>query len=157
MKLSLLVRFAFVLAAVSLLTACGGGKPVRRINPPTLSIQQLSVQADGRWLLELRVQNFSTVAMRFDRLETGLSIEGANAGAIFLRPQLEIPGQSADVIEATLAPSREAADKLAESARAGSIGYELRGEIETGEPSKKFPLSQSSRLSPVPGRPHTYR
>lgn len=156
MKLSLLVRFAFVLAAVALLTACGGG-PVRRINPPALSIQQLTVQSDGRWLLELRVQNFSTVAMRFDRLETGLEIEGTNAGAIFLRSQLEIPGQSADVIEATLAPSRSAADKLAESARAGSIGYALRGEIETGEPAKKFPLNQSSRLSPVPGRPNTYR
>jgi hypothetical protein len=157
MKLSPLVRFAFVLVSLTLLAACGGGKPVRRINPPALSIQQLTVQADGRWLLELRVQNFSTVAMRFDTFEAGLEIEGANAGAIYVRPQLEIPGQSADVIEATLAPSRDAAAKFAEAARSGSIGYQLRGGIETGEPAKKFPLSQSSRLSPVPGRPNTYR
>ncbi len=82
MKLSSLVRFTFVLASLALLAACGGGKPVRRINPPALSIQQLAVQADGRWLLELRVQNFSTVPMRFDTFEAGLEIEGANAGAI---------------------------------------------------------------------------
>ncbi|HSX62914.1 MAG TPA: hypothetical protein VLF18_22240 [Tahibacter sp.] len=157
MKPSYLVRFTLVLVSLVLLAACGGGKPVRRINPPALSVQQLSVQADGRWLIELRVQNFSTVAMRFDTLEAGLEIEGSNAGAIFLRPMLEIPGQSADVVEATLAPSHEAAAKLTEAARSGSIGYQLRGGIETGEPSKKFPLSQSSRLSPVPGRPNTYR
>ncbi len=61
------------------------------------------------------------------------------------------------MIEATLAPSRRAATKFAEAARSGSIGYQLRGGIETGEPAKKFPLNQSSRLSPVPGRPNTYR
>lgn len=101
MKLSHPIRVAFVLACLSLLAACGGGKPVRRINPPTLSIQQLAVQADGRWLLELRVQNFSTVPMRFDTLEAGLEIEGSNVGAVFLRPAIEIPGQSADIVEAT--------------------------------------------------------
>lgn len=157
MKLSPVLRFALVLVSLTLLAACGGGKPVRRINPPALSIQQLAVQADGRWLLELRLQNFSTVAMRFDTIEAGLEIEGVNAGALYVRPQLEIPGQSADVIEATLAPSRDAATKLAEAARSGSVGYQLRGGIESGEPAKKFPLSQSSRLSPVPGRPDTYR
>lgn len=157
MKPSLLIRIVLVLATLALLAACGSGKPVRRINPPAVSIQQLAVQADGRWLIELRIQNFSTVPMRFDTFEAGVEIEGSNAGALFLRPMLEIPGQSADVVEATLAPSREAADRLAEAARSGSVGYLLRGGIQTGEPSKKFPLSQSSRLSPVPGRPNTYR
>ncbi|MBL8297818.1 MAG: hypothetical protein JNN30_05650 [Rhodanobacteraceae bacterium] len=157
MKLSQLVRFVFALVSLALLAACGSGKPVRRINPPALSIQQLTVQADGHWQLELRAQNFSTVAMRFDAIEAGLEIEGINAGAIFVRPQLEIPGQSADVIAATLAPSREAAAKFAEAAGSGSVGYQLRGSIETGEPDRKFPLNQSSRLSPVPGRPNTYR
>lgn len=157
MKPSFLVRIALVLITLSVLAACGGGKPVRRINPPTISIQQLAVQADGRWLLELRIHNFSTVPMRFDTFEAGLEIEGSNAGALFLRPNLEIPGESADVFEATLAPSREAADRLAEAARSGSVGYLLRGGVQTSEPSKKFPLSQSSRLSPVPGRPNTYR
>ncbi|WP_257387010.1 LEA type 2 family protein [Tahibacter caeni] len=157
MKLSHPIRAAFVLVCLCLLAACGGGKPVRRINPPALSIQQLAVQADGRWLIELRVQNFSTVPMRFDTLEAGLEIEGTNVGAVFLRPAIEIPGQSADIVEATLSPGRDAGTRLAEAARDGSVGYQLRGTIETGEPAKKFPLSQSSRLSPVPGRPNTYR
>src|SRR6478752_4249413 len=139
MKLSHPIRVALVLVCLSLLAACGGGKPIRRINPPTLSIQQLAVQADGRWLLELRVQNFSTVPMRFDTLEAGLEVEGTNVGAIFLRPAIEIPGQSADVVEATLSPGRDAATRLAEAARDGSVGYQLRGTIETGEPAKKFP------------------
>lgn len=157
LTLSSLVRIALVCAFLALLTACGGGKPVRRINPPVVSIQQLAVQADGRWLIELRIQNFSTVPMRFDTFEAGLEIEGSNAGAMFLRPALEIPGQSADVVSATLAPARDAATRLAEAARSGSVGYQLRGGIETSEPSKKFPVAQSSRLSPVPGRPDTYR
>lgn len=156
MKPSLLVRAALVLLSLCLLAACGG-KPVRRINPPTVSIQQLAVQADGRWTLELRIQNFSTVSMRFDTFEAGLEIEGSNAGALFLRPGLEIPGESADVVTATLAPAREAAERLSEAARSGSIGYLLRGGVQTSEPDRKFPVQQSSRLSPVPGRPNTYR
>lgn len=157
MKLAILVRAALILLAFSLLAACGGGKPVRRINPPTVSIQQLAVQADGRWQLELRVQNFSTVPMQFDTFEAGLEIEGTNAGSIYLRPALEIPGQSADVVSATVSPSREAAERLAQSARDGSIGYQLRGEVVTSEPARKFPATHASRLSPVPGRPNTYR
>jgi hypothetical protein len=157
MKLSLLVRAALVLLVLSLLSACGGGKPVRRINPPAVSIQQLSVQADGRWLLELRVQNFSTVPMVFDTFEAGLEIETTNAAALYLKPALEIPGESADIITATVAPSRDAAKQLEEAARSGSIGYTLRGGIATSEPKKKFPVNRTSRLSPVPGRPNTYR
>lgn len=157
MKLSILVRAALILLTFSLLTACGGGKPVRRINPPTVSIQQLAVQADGRWQLALRVQNFSTVPMQFDTFEAGLEIEGINAGSLYVRPALEIPGQSADVVSATVSPSREAAEHLAQSGRDGSVGYELRGEIVTREPDRKFPASHASRLSPVPGRPNTYR
>jgi hypothetical protein len=129
---------------------------VRRINPPAVSIQQLSVQSDGRWQLELRVQNFSTVPMLFDTFEAGLEIEGSNAGSIYVRPALEIPGQSADVVSAIVSPSRDAAERLARAAE-GSVGYQLRGEVVTTEPSRKFPVTHASRLSPVPGRPNTYR
>lgn len=157
MKLSFPIRAALVLVTLCLLAACGSGKPVRRINPPAVGIQQLAVQADGRWQIELRIQNFSTVPSVFDTFEASLEVEGVNAGSVYVKPALEIPGQSADLVTVALSPSRDAAARLAEAVRSGSFGYQLRGEIVTSEPKNKFPVSRSSRLSPVPGRPDTYR
>lgn len=157
MKLSFLLRAAFVLVTLSLLAGCGSGKPVRRINPPAVGIQQLAVQADGRWQIELRIQNFSTVPTVFDTFEASLEVEGVNAGSVYVKPALEIPGQSADLVSVALSPSRDAAARLTEAVRSGSFGYQLRGEVITSEPKNKFPVTRSSRLSPVPGRPDTYR
>lgn len=157
MKLSLPIRAFLVVLILSLLAACGSGKPVRRINPPAITIQQLAVQPDGRWQIELRIQNFSTVPTVFDTVEASLEIEGANAGSIYVKPALEIPGQSADLVSISITPSREAATRLTETVRNGSFGYQLRGGVVTSEPKNKFPVTQSSRLSPVPGRPDTYR
>ena len=52
--------------ACLVLAACGGNGPVRRISEPAASIQQLTVRADGSWSVDLRINNYSTVPMRFD-------------------------------------------------------------------------------------------
>ena len=49
-----LVQRLCLLALAVLLGACGGG-PVKRINPPIASIQQLTVRPDGSWELQLRI------------------------------------------------------------------------------------------------------
>ncbi|MEO8459496.1 MAG: hypothetical protein ABI451_03115 [Dokdonella sp.] len=141
-------RIVVALALTALLTACGGG-PVKRINPPTASIQELSVQADGTWRLLIRVQNYSTVPMTFSSVTAHVSINDTDVGELSVSPNLEIVGESADIVTTTIKPNL----KLP----AGDFGYQLKGTIITSEPSKDFEFDRSSRLSPVPGLPNTWR
>lgn len=61
-------------AAVVLLSACASGPP-RRVSEPAASIQQLSVRADGSWLVDLRIENFSSVPMRFDAVSLAVTVQ----------------------------------------------------------------------------------
>ncbi|MEO5624939.1 MAG: hypothetical protein ABIQ70_02880 [Dokdonella sp.] len=133
----------------SLLCACGGG-PVRKVHPSTASIQQLSVLADGSWKLVLRIQNFSTFSMHFSALKAKLTIDGKDAGEITIAPDLDIVGNSGDVVEAALKTSL----KLPASSE---FAYQLKGSIDTSEPNESFKFDTASRLSPVPGVANTYR
>lgn len=143
-------RIAALALAVLWLAACGGG-PVRRINPPTASVQQLRV-LDAQWELVVRVNNFSTVPMRFERIDTALEIGGQSiplAGTL----GFDIPGQSADVATFRVASVAHALDAAAQ----GGTPYRLSGTITTSEPSERFEFERDSRLSPVPGKPGEYR
>ena len=73
-------RFALGLA-VAALAACSSG-PVRRVSEPAASIQQLAVQADGSWSVSLRLQNYSSVPMRFDAVDLAVSVGGQAAGSL---------------------------------------------------------------------------
>ena len=55
------------------LAACSGGL-VRRVSPPAASIQQLTVNADGSWSVDLRLQNYSSIPMRFDGAELAITV-----------------------------------------------------------------------------------
>ncbi|MGA9342260.1 MAG: hypothetical protein WBV61_07990 [Rhodanobacteraceae bacterium] len=143
-------RFYLLVGLMALaLAACGGG-PVRRISPPAVSIQQLSVAADGQWHVTLRIQNFSTVPTRFSAVKATLDIAGANAGTIDVKPDIDIVEDSADVVETTL----RSATKLPAT---GDFAYRLKGTIESSDPKGDYPINYSSRLSPVPGIANTWR
>lgn len=137
------------LVLISLLTGCGSGQ-VKKVHPSTASIQQLAVQADGSWRLALRIQNFSTFSMHYSALRAKLTIDGKDAGEIAITPDLDIVGNSGDVVQATLTSSF----KLPAS---GEFAYQLKGSIDTSEPQESFKFDMSSRLSPVPGVANTYR
>jgi hypothetical protein len=141
-------HFLAALAVAFLLAGCGSG-PTRRISPSTVSIQQLVVQPDGQWRVSLRIQNYSTIAMRYSALHATLHIAGVDVGAIELKPDDDIPPNSADVVDATL----HASAKLP----TGDIDYRISGTIETSEPKADFKFDRSSRLSPAPGLPGTWR
>ncbi|MBN8481445.1 MAG: hypothetical protein J0L88_07655 [Xanthomonadales bacterium] len=145
-----LLRVLVALAALCALAACGGG-PVKRVSPPTASVQELTVQADGRWHLLVRVQNFSNVSMRFDRLEATLAVTGKEIGKLSLPIALDIAPASADIVETTLTPAP--GSRL----EASDFAYELKGRITTSEPKGDFAFERASRLSPVPGLAHTWR
>lgn len=138
---------AFALAC--LVAACGGG-PVRKVHPSTASIQQLTLQPDGSWRITLRIQNYSTFSMHYSAVDAKLSIAGSDAGNVRIAPDIDIVGSNGDVVDATLKTSV----KLPVS---GDFAYQLKGTIDTSEPKESFKFDTSSRLSPVPGVPNTWR
>ena len=100
------------LALVALLLAGCSSGPVRRVSEPAARLQQLTVLADGSWSLDVRIENFSSIPMRFDSLDLALEVApAAAAGQVRATPALSIGPESADVITVTLTP--QAAAKIA--------------------------------------------
>ena len=144
----MLRHFVAAFALTILLAGCGNG-PVKRITPSAVSIQQLVAQADGQWRLTLRIQNYSTIAMHYAALHGTVHVAGADVGSVDLKPDVDIPANSADIFDVTL----HASAKLP----AGDIDYKITGTIDTSEPKENFKFDHSSRLSPAPGLPGTWR
>ena len=105
-------RVAMLAFAALLLAGCGSG-PVRRVSEPAASIQQLTVRADGRWDVQLRLQNYSTVAMRFTATDIEIAFDNGSAARVQAQPQLVVGPESADVYTATLQPTAAGRARLA--------------------------------------------
>lgn len=144
---------ALVLVAVAI-AACATG-PVRRVSEPMVGVQQLTVQADGQWSVELRVQNYSSIPMRFDRIDLGFATGGADAGRLQAQPGVDIGPESADVVTVRLMPTIEARLQVADALAAGrSVDYRLEGSADAvpqDARSRNFKLERASSLNPVPG------
>ncbi|MBS7456143.1 hypothetical protein [Coralloluteibacterium stylophorae] len=152
-----LPRLATILLAL-VVAGCGSGE-VRRIFPPQASIQQLQVESDGSWTIDLRMQNFSTVSMQFEQVEAALTLGGVEAGRIEVAPAMSIGRFAADTTQARLQPTPEARAAM-EKVLAGRTGvrYRFEGRIRTGEPDdREFPFEFNSLLNPVPGLAGTLR
>lgn len=142
------------------LVACATGP--RRVSEPTASIQQLSVAADGGWSLDLRLQNYSSIPMRFESVRFALEIGGEAAGTLEATTPLTIGPESADILSLRLAPSAEgrlhAADALA-ARRA--LSYRLDGTIraapEDRGSARDYNVRRDGTLGPVPGLPGVMR
>ncbi|HSR65204.1 MAG TPA: LEA type 2 family protein [Xanthomonadaceae bacterium] len=146
-------RIAVVLTCI-LLVACSSG-PVRRVSEPAANIQQLTVRADGSWAVDLRIDNFSSVPMRFDAVSLELGVGGEDAGTLRGQPVLTIGPEAADVASLTLAPSGAARIAVADALASGrNLGYTLRGTLtaaaENGRP-RAYDIDLKNALSPVPG------
>jgi hypothetical protein len=149
------------LAVFALLSACGGGGPVKRVSEPSASIQQLTVRTDGTWSVDVRLDNFSSVPMRFDSVSLAVTIGGESAGTLTGNPGLSIGPESADVATLTLAPTSGAKIVVADALSGRrSLAYELKGPI-TAVPEdgrlRTFQISHDSALNPAPGLPGVLR
>lgn len=149
-------------AALSLAACASGGRTqsglIKRINPPSASIEGLAAASPGAVRVAVRLQNFSTIPTRYGRVEAALDIDGAAAGRLAFEAGIEIPGLSSDVVpaEVTLYPSaRERLDAAVAAGRA--VTYRLDGTIVTTEPGDTWKFTFDSRLNPVPGRPGEFR
>jgi len=140
-----------LIACCVLLSGCAGG-PKTYVFPPQARIQQLEPGSDGQWRIALRLHNFSTVAMRFSRVEGQLVVDGIDAGRIVLDTPISVSASSVEVVQVTLAASAQATAAL-EQALAGSRGidYRLAGRIVSAEPRGDYPYEFASRLDRVPG------
>jgi len=151
---------ATVLLLCATLAGCGGG-PVRRVSEPAASIQQLTVRADGSWSVDLRINNFSSVPMRFDNVSLAVAVGGESAGTLQGQPAISIGPESADVATLTLAPTSAARIAVADALSSRkSLAYTLKGRVdatpEEGK-SRSFDIDRSSALNPVPGLPGVLR
>ena len=156
------LRICLAAAAVSslLLAGCASG-PVRRVSEPAVGIQQLTVRADGSWQVDVRINNFSSIPMRFDALELKLAVGGQDAGALAAQPALDIGPASADVASITLKPLALARLQVADALASGrGIAYSLSGTVratpESGH-ARDFEVERDNSLSPVPGVPGALR
>lgn len=150
----------WLLLCAAFLAGCGGG-PVRRVSPPAASIQQLTVDAGGGWSVDLRLQNYSSIPMRFERISLEATVAGHAAGKLEHAPGLSIGPESADVVTVALQPSAEARIAVADAlAGRHALAYTLKGRVDAVPDEGKqqsFDLDARNALNPVPGLPGVLR
>jgi hypothetical protein len=158
------LRFAAVALAALLLSACAAGSGrtqsglIKRINPPSASIEGLAAASPGAVRLSVRLQNFSTIPTRYGRVDAALAIDGAAAGRLTFDAGIEIPGLSSDVVPAEVVLYPDARARLdAAAADRRAVAYRLEGTIATTDPEDTWKFTFDSRLNPVPGRPGEFR
>jgi len=151
-----LSRLIWLPALLGLLAGCA--PEVRKsIFPPRASLQQLVVQPDGSWKLQVRLQNYSSVSMTFAKVQARIELDGHPAGEVNLAPALRVGPESADIVEAGLKPSPAAAAAVSGLKGSGSVRYKLTGNIATTDPDRAHAYSFEGVLSPVPGLPGVLR
>ena len=146
--------WASLLLGAAALSACSSG-PVRRVSAPTASIQQLTVNTDGSWSVDLRLQNYSSIPMRFTRVDLAITTSDHPAGTLQGTPQISIGPESADVVTLPFKPSAEARMVVADAlAGRRPMGYTLKGQIDAipeEAKSRTFEIDARNVLNPVPG------
>lgn len=153
-------RWAALALTALCIAGCASG-PVRRVSEPAVRIQQLTVQADGSWSTQLRIENFSSIPMRFDALDLAVTVAGQPAGRFTAQPAITIGPESADIVTATLNPSAAAKLAVADALAARrSLDYTLEGNVRStpeDERERTFEIERRSALSPAPGLPGVLR
>jgi LEA14-like dessication related protein len=149
-RISLLV---LVLGSLAL-AGCGSGK-IRRVSDPAVSVQQLTVQADGQWVVELRLQNYSSIPMRFDTVKVDVQIGDQAAGTLQATPALSVGPESADVVRVPFNPPSAARIVVADAlAGRRAVPYTLKGTASAAPEDAKvrtFDVDTRNTLNPVPG------
>lgn len=154
-------RVAWIVALALGLAGCGTGGSVRRISEPAASIQQLTVRADGNWEVQLRLDNFSSVPMRFAATNIQVAFDNGAAATLQSQPQIAIGPESADVVTTEVSPLPEGRARIATALADGrSLNYTLGGTVEAGPEDGKarsYKIKLTSALTPVPGLPGVLR
>lgn len=132
-----------------------------KLQPPTASIQQLTMRSDGQWDAVVRFQNYSYDAgMHVYAIDATLGINGQPAGHIAFSPALDIPAMDADIGTVTFQPDPAGSAALA-AAGHNAVQYTLKGTLSVGKSprggAQSFPLDAKGFISPVPGVSNIWR
>ncbi|HBK57455.1 MAG TPA: hypothetical protein DDZ76_14385 [Xanthomonadales bacterium] len=151
-----MLRALFLTALTILLAGCGGGIGSQglpeRVWPPQTRLQELAVQADGSWRVVVRLTNFSTVKVRYGRIDVRLDIEGTPAGPIVFETDIGMAAGAAEPFDMTLRPHADAARTIERALAEGrSVRYSVTGEAAALEPRGRWPQQFEGVLTPVPG------
>ncbi|HKU79846.1 MAG TPA: hypothetical protein VJQ42_08350 [Rhodanobacteraceae bacterium] len=152
-------RFFVMACAALLLAGCTGIGT--KLQPPTASIQQLTVNSDGAWAAIVRFQNYSyDTGMHVYSIDAELTLDGKSAGHITLSPALDVPAMDADIATATFKPDAAGAAALA-AAKRNAVRYALKGSLSVGKgttgKAQPFKLDGTGYISPVPGVSNIWR
>lgn len=144
--------FLMVAGLALALAGCSSG-PRKRVFAPGASVQELAVQADGSWQVQLRVQSFSNVPHTVASAELRLKVDGIEAGRLSLPAALNIGPQSAEVETLRMTPSTQAAARVAAALEGRrSVRYGLSGTLHSTEPDKRNDeIDFDGQLWPMPG------
>ena len=149
-----ILKLSLAACATLLLVSCGSTP--RRVSPPAAAIQQLTVQANGDWLVDLRLHNYSSISMRFDSVQLEVSVDEHPAGTLQATPAISIGPTSADVVQVALKPEPMARMAVADAlASRRALSYRLLGKVsatpDQASKPRPFELDQRSSLNPAPG------
>lgn len=152
-------RFPALACAALLLAGCTGLGT--KLQPPTASIQQLTVNADGTWAAIVRFQNYSyDTGMHVYSIDAELTLDHKSAGHLAISPALDIPAMEADIATATFKPDAAGVAALAE-AKPHAVQYALTGTLLVGKgttgSAQSFNLDDTGYMSPVPGVSNIWR
>lgn len=150
---------ALLAAAMLVLAGCGGMGT--KLQPPTASIQQLTINSDGTWAAVVRFQNYSyDTGMHVYAIDANLTLNDQPAGHVAASPALDIPAMDADIATVTFKPDAAGAAALT-AAKRNAIQYQLKGTLSVGKGTKgnaqPFKLDGKGYISPVPGVSNIWR
>lgn len=153
-------RYALVALIALAMTACGSGK-VKRVSEPAASIQQLAVDSEGNWAVQLRLRNYSSMPMRFDSVALAVKVGEESAGTLNASPAVSIGPESADVVSVRMQPSSSARIVVADALAGGrTLFYELEGTVSATPEERKqrsFEVKSRNSLNQAPGLPGVLR
>ncbi|MGH8114015.1 MAG: LEA type 2 family protein [Rhodanobacteraceae bacterium] len=155
------IRRFVTVATLGALFALAGCMAGTKLQPPTASIQQLTVNSNDTWTAVVRVQNYSyDTGMHVYAVDANLTLNGKATGHIAVSPDLDIPAMDADITTVTFRPDAAGAAALA-AAKSNAIAYELKGTLSVGKGTKgkpqPFKLDGTGFISPVPGVSNIWR
>ncbi|CEH44516.1 conserved hypothetical protein [Xanthomonas citri pv. citri] len=113
------------------------------------------MRADGSWSLDLRLQNYSSIPMQFERVALEISASDQLAGKLDQAVGMSIGPETADVVTVAVQPTSLGRITVADVLAGGrSFPYTLKGTVWATPQDKKqrqFSVESRNTLSPAPG------
>ena len=144
---------ASLILLLVLLAGCGGTRRV--LGPPTLSVQEIET-VDGHYVLRIRLDSPSSMAMTLQRFDWKLTLDGAPAANGVQALTQVLPPVAGDIVRVDLG-AVSALPILASLDTNRSITYVFEGELQCSQPNVHFPLRYEGRLRATPGKPGSFR